>query len=105
MSMKKSIDNIGNRTRDFPVCSEVPQPSALPRAPVMPNILSKNNNQLRDLRLYLYDRNEVKHLARCVWPATMYELHTSFVFLDEASENLRLRFESSNCTHMYCLYG
>jgi len=33
---------------------------------VMPNILSKNNNQLRDLRLYLFGRNGVKHLARCV---------------------------------------
>jgi hypothetical protein len=26
MSMKKSSDTIGNRTRDLPVCSAVPQP-------------------------------------------------------------------------------
>ena len=31
MSMKKSNDNIGNRTRDLPVCSAVPQSSAPPR--------------------------------------------------------------------------
>jgi hypothetical protein len=30
-SIEKSND-MGNRTRDFPVCSIVPQPTALPRA-------------------------------------------------------------------------
>jgi hypothetical protein len=29
---KKSNDTIGNRTRDLPACSAVPQPTALPRA-------------------------------------------------------------------------
>jgi len=33
MSMKNSNDTIGNRTRDFPGCSAVPQPTAPPRAP------------------------------------------------------------------------
>ena len=33
MSMKNSIDTIGNRTRDLPTCSAVPQPTALPLAP------------------------------------------------------------------------
>jgi hypothetical protein len=32
MSMKNSNDTIGNRTRDLPTCSAVPQPSELPRA-------------------------------------------------------------------------
>ena len=32
--MKNSSDTIGNRTRDLPTCSAVPQPTALPRAPV-----------------------------------------------------------------------
>ena len=31
--MKNSNDTIGNRTRELPVCSAVPQPTALPRAP------------------------------------------------------------------------
>jgi len=31
MSMKNSNDTIGNRTRDLPTCSTVPQPTALPR--------------------------------------------------------------------------
>jgi hypothetical protein len=33
MSMKNSNDTIGNRIRDLPTCSVVPQPTALPRAP------------------------------------------------------------------------
>jgi hypothetical protein len=32
-SSEKSSDLIGNRTRDLPVCSIVPQPTTLPRAP------------------------------------------------------------------------
>jgi len=34
MSMKNPNDIIGNRTRDLPTCSAVPQPTTLPRAPV-----------------------------------------------------------------------
>jgi hypothetical protein len=34
MSMKNSNDTIGNRSRDLPVCSAVPQPTAPPRAPI-----------------------------------------------------------------------
>ena len=32
--MKNSNDTIGNRTRDLTACSAVPQPTALPRAPI-----------------------------------------------------------------------
>ena len=35
MSMKNSIDTIKNRSRDLPVCSAVPQPTAPPRAPFL----------------------------------------------------------------------
>ena len=34
MSMKNSNDTIGNQTRNLPVCSAVPQPTAPPRAPL-----------------------------------------------------------------------
>ena len=33
MSIKNSNDTIGNRTRDLPACSAVPQPTAPPRTP------------------------------------------------------------------------
>jgi len=38
MSMKKSNDTIGNRTRDLPAFSAVPQPTAPLRAPVLKKI-------------------------------------------------------------------
>jgi len=34
MSMKNSIDTIGNRSCNLLACSAVPQPAAKPRAPV-----------------------------------------------------------------------
>jgi hypothetical protein len=33
--LKKSNDLIGIRTRDLPACSVVPQPTTLPRAPII----------------------------------------------------------------------
>ena len=38
MSMEKSSHTIGNRTRDLPAYSAVPQPTALPRAPRKQNV-------------------------------------------------------------------
>jgi len=35
MSIKNSNATIGNRTRDLPVCSAVPKPTALPRPPII----------------------------------------------------------------------
>jgi hypothetical protein len=40
ISMKNSNDTIGNRTRDFPACSAVPQPAA----PPLPHILGTVSN-------------------------------------------------------------
>ena len=36
MSMKNSNDNVGNRTRDVPAGSAVPQPTASMRDPLLP---------------------------------------------------------------------
>jgi hypothetical protein len=33
--MENTNDNTGNRTRDFPTCSAVPQPNEPPRAPLL----------------------------------------------------------------------
>jgi hypothetical protein len=46
MSMKNSNDTTGNRTRDLPACSAVPQPTAPPRAP-----------KLRCMEIYKQSRN------------------------------------------------
>jgi len=45
MSMKKSSDTIGSRTRDLPTCSVVPQPTAPLRAP--------HNNNKKTYNFYL----------------------------------------------------
>ena len=39
--MKNSNDTIGNRTRDLPICSAVPQPTAPPRAPTHRHMVMK----------------------------------------------------------------
>jgi hypothetical protein len=38
--MKNFVDTIGNRTRDLPASSEVPQPPAPPRAPRICKIIN-----------------------------------------------------------------
>ena len=44
LSMKNSYDIIGNRTRDLPPCSAVPQPTALPGAPQRFHVLRTGTN-------------------------------------------------------------
>jgi hypothetical protein len=49
--MKNSNDIVGNRTRDLPACSAVPQPTAPPRVPLLyawiicnyPTVLKEKN--------------------------------------------------------------
>jgi len=51
MSMKNSNDTIGNRTRNLPACSAVPQPSAPPRAPITAHNNNNNNNNNNNILL------------------------------------------------------
>jgi len=48
MSMKNSNDTIGNRTRDLPACSAVPQLTATPRDPAV--ISGKDFSDLSDVK-------------------------------------------------------
>ena len=43
MPMKNPNDGIGNRTRDLPTCSAVPQPNAIPRASQKVHIIATNS--------------------------------------------------------------
>jgi len=52
MTMKNSIYTIGNRTRDLPACSAVPQPTALSRAPV--SSIGDLNCRLITLKEFVY---------------------------------------------------
>jgi hypothetical protein len=51
--MKNSSDTIGNRTRNFPACSAVPQPTVPPRAPCI---------LLRTSLSFMYDKLDPKQL-------------------------------------------
>ena len=53
MSMKNSNDTIGNRTRDLPACSAVPQPSALPGVTDLP----KNMYAIKDSKMCHFSKN------------------------------------------------
>ena len=54
MSMKNSNDTIGDRTRDLPACSAVPQPTAPPRAIYQRVAVTYSNDYypLKDAPLY-----------------------------------------------------
>jgi hypothetical protein len=56
MSMKNSSDTIGNRTRDLPACSKVPQLTAPPRAPCHDDDYDNYNGTLRGAVALRYKR-------------------------------------------------
>jgi hypothetical protein len=57
--MKNSYDKIGNRTRDLPNCSAVPQPTVPPRAPEFTGVPVNLKNTIHSPSIDL-----VKHLSR-----------------------------------------
>jgi len=59
--MKNSNDNIGNRTRDLPNCSAVPQPTAPPDAPSPANL---HLDQTDSFPLTLYSNLKMAELGR-----------------------------------------
>jgi hypothetical protein len=50
LCQKNSSNTIGNRTHDLPACSVVPQPTALPRAPIILKCPLKPSNTVTSLR-------------------------------------------------------
>jgi hypothetical protein len=73
MSMKNSNDTIGNRTRDLPVHSAVPQPTAPPLAAIVgwqgPERLYTDNSRIRTSRLRQFisrHRKLCNTLAACL---------------------------------------
>ena len=86
--MKNSNDNIGNRTRDLPACSAVPQPTALPRAPAhgsvhRNNILVYNSNKMHKSQS-LFNLTTALHISG----ATVTHLQEHKTTVTTASGNL-----------------
>jgi hypothetical protein len=64
--MKNSSDTIGNRTRDIPTCSEVPQQTAPPGAPKTKLELEYNHKHRNVLYWFLHYDNGPAHTALSV---------------------------------------
>jgi hypothetical protein len=75
MSMKNSNDTIGNRTRDFPACSAVPQPTASPRK-ILPIFHFVKNNGISKIKICI-----VMICIFIVGPMFMYSYCDVYVFL------------------------
>ena len=58
MSTKNSNDSIGNRSRDLPACSAVPQPTALPRAPTGRKVQTEIEEEGRNIEMMVRRINE-----------------------------------------------
>jgi hypothetical protein len=89
---KLKISNylIGNRTRDLPACSIVPQPTTLPRAP------------WNDVR-YEYKINEWKELSKTIGPAFKLAFLTRWTELSTEERNGERPTEVFNlmeCNHL-----
>ena len=63
--MKDSNDTIGNRTRGLPALSAVPQPTALPRAPLPPHTEDDGNKLKRESVSRSDDLVYVERLNAC----------------------------------------
>jgi len=98
MSMKNSNDTIGNRTRDLPACSAVPQPTTPPqvqyvrsgnfiREMLLCEVISSCKAQAFNLRLSgsgeLHDMTATSLHAFCVFEPRMLprEINSSFIFV------------------------
>jgi hypothetical protein len=66
MSTKNSNDTIGNRTRDLPACSAVPQPNVSPQI-LDKNLISTNLYKIyRNIKKkYIFWRKDVNNLPTC----------------------------------------
>jgi len=65
--MKKSNDTIGNRTRDLPACSAVPQPNAPPRAPYLKRTKFKlSKHYMKNIKIMPLLRCEVMYSGKQV---------------------------------------
>jgi len=60
--MKNSNDTVGNRTRNLPTCSAVPQPTAPPRAPDVRNGEHQNLYAVRGM-YFLWSFDPVRVMA------------------------------------------
>jgi hypothetical protein len=84
MLMKHSNDTIGNRTRDLPTCSAVPQPIAPPRAPQNLPLAFRNSDLLSTFPT-LPLSTVIKYFWLYGFPPSMEKLKRKSVLSDHVS--------------------
>ena len=107
--MEKSIDTIGNRTRDLPACSAVPQPTAPPRDSTYYIILYYNimvpPSHMRSLvyRNVVMRRMTVHYRPRVPPPRSQQShWHCGYVIVPGQVHFIRTRGRHA-CLHRVCL--
>ena len=80
MSMKNSNDTIGNRTRDLPTCSSMPEPTALPRVPA--KLINPLNAELNPIcyLLALLRAHHFLHISKIRVKSLILRLLMSYIY-------------------------
>ena len=119
MSMKNSNDTIGNRTRDLPACSAVPQPTALPRAPgrengkriykgkpMLTRPLGRPKNRWEDDIRYGMKKLKIKNWISCIQDRNKRKLYVEKVkIFKEWSCSAWRRNRETSCYRFSKLFG
>jgi len=90
VSMKNSNDTIGNRNRDLPTCSAVPQPTALPRAPESCSTGTELNDYLLvNFVLLTAQRGDIRQKQRSsrTWLRSKPEVRLNYTNRESQSSN------------------
>jgi len=99
MSMKNSSDTIGNRTRDLPSWSAVPQLTALPRAPA---VMNRSKNALKDTLLNPLNAklNPICHLLALLGTRPFFHVSRIRVNIEEEARRRGLLVNESKTKYM-----
>jgi hypothetical protein len=100
--MKNSNDTTGNRTRDLPTFSAVPQPTSLPRVPILEDVSTRmhGTENLKE-RTVTYSRREIiftKHLL--VWARSINVIELPQMCFDMEHSDGRKGMHKSCITHL-----
>jgi hypothetical protein len=91
MSMKNRKDTFGNRNRDLPACSAVPQPTAPPRDPIYGKVRKLKKRTLSEVTCFVY----VCHILSLYHIFYLCPVEFSYILLASDIENILLSFPLS----------
>jgi hypothetical protein len=90
MSMKKSNDTIGNRTRDLTACSALPQPTAPPRTPLYTQgFLECTSTKINSCIVHSQNRS-FSGVVTAVFPVVVYECDLGYIYYSDVGIKIKL---------------